>query len=36
MSVKLFVEMTLVLDQEEAAHHEAELWKAQKKAVSKI
>jgi hypothetical protein len=34
--VKLFSEMTLVLDKEDAARHEAELWKAQKKAVSNI
>lgn len=36
LAVKLFMEMTLVLDKEEAAHHEAELWKAQNKAVSSI
>ena len=36
LAVKLFTEMTLVLDKEEAARREAELWKAQKKAVSNI
>jgi len=36
LAVKLFMEMTLVSDKEEAAHHEAELWKAQNKAVSSI
>jgi hypothetical protein len=29
--VKLFAEMQLVLDKEEAARCEAEMWKAQKK-----
>ncbi len=36
LSVKLFMELTMVLDQDEAKCQEAELWKAQKKTVSNI
>ncbi len=36
LAVKLFMEMTLVFDKEEAACHEAELRKAQKKSLSNI
>jgi len=34
--VKLYQEMQLAIDKDEAAHHEAAMWKAQKQAVSNI
>jgi hypothetical protein len=36
LAVKLFTELTMAVDKEEAKRREAELWKAQKKTVSNI
>jgi hypothetical protein len=36
LAVKLYQEMQLAIDKEEAAHREAAMWKAQKQAVSNI
>jgi hypothetical protein len=36
LAVKLFTELMTVVDEEEAKHREAQLWKAQKKSVSNI
>jgi hypothetical protein len=36
LAVKLYQEMQLAIDKDEAAHHEAAMWKVQKQAVSNI
>jgi hypothetical protein len=36
LAVKLYQEMQLAIDRDEAARHEAAMWKAQKQAVSNI
>ncbi len=36
LAVKLVCEIQMVLDKNEAAHHEAELWEAKKKSVPNV